>query len=364
MLTGMTTPDLRCEPSLPRLRRRTCGCGLVDGATACAACGRAEVAAPVGGVSAQRYQLAPAPVDTYEVELGAGPSLSATFRLWSENLSPLAALGFVPYSVMVPVAAAGAFAFLAVSPIGNWLPSAWSDGMWPLAIAGSTIAAVLYCLLCVAATGGAIHLVNEKTQGVTVSALGALFAAVRHAGWLMLGWLTVSIVFSLGLAGVLAPLGVIVFLDSDAIGAALLLPGAALSALAVYVCARLTPMLPIIVVEDRDVLSAMARSWHLSRGRAGKIALAALVFCLSYGGISTATSFIAVVPVLGVFIQIALNAVMLPLTWVFPFVIYAGCMREASLQSPERESSRHERSAVDRGPARRVFEQAHAADGL
>jgi hypothetical protein len=100
--------------------------------------------------------------------------------------------------------------------------------------------------------------------------------------------------------------------------------------------ARLLPLLPVIIVEDTDAFTALGRTWRLTSGRTWKLVTTALLFGAAYFGVSMALGMIGIVPIIGAFIQLAVNAILVPLCYVFMFVVYAGCVREEQQEGSAR----------------------------
>jgi hypothetical protein len=320
--------DVRCT---------RCGCAIDPNAFACAACGAAcgvsassapsSAPSSAGALGDRRYETPPAPVAQYDIALGATASLAATFKLWSENLARLSVLGFVPYALLIPLAGAGALAAMAPSDTFGNLDG--FDGMWPLLVAGGVAVGALFMVLAFASMGACVHVVDEKTQGVDVPVITALLASLKHVGWLFVAYLVLGVLMTAAVAVPAVPLIWGMSEDSYAI-ASLALPLCAVTAGLFVMCARLLPTLPIIVVEDRDAFTALSRAWRLTSGRTTTVVCAALLFGLAYFGVSMAVAMIGIVPIVGALVQMAANAVLVPLCYVFAFVVYAGCVREES----------------------------------
>lgn len=280
-----------------------------------------SVTTSAGGVSANTFVARPVAAGPYPVELGAAESLVWTFRLWSESLPRLAALGLVPYLLTIPL-------------LGLGMLTAWGRGgaFDPLVTAAAVSAIVaFFTLLMVASTAGVFHLVDEELHGVSVSPLHALAAGLRHAGWLFVGYVLLAALATVGMAAPMVPM---VLAHGDPSAALLAIPaGLALGAAAFVTAARLAPALPAIVVEDLDVVQAIARAWRLTSGRTGVVVSACLLFVFTYAGLSMMAGMVGMLPLVGMLLQIGLNALMLPLAFVFPFVLYAGCVRESAARS-------------------------------
>lgn len=313
------------SPSEPRCAR--CGCAIEPTAARCAACGVQLVDAPssAGALGDQRYELRPPPAAHYDIPLGATESLSATFKLWSENLPRLAVLGFVPYALMIPLFAGGfLLAFMPDVAGGMSKLDAW----WPLLAAGGAAVGALFMVLTLASTGACMHLVDEKTQGSDVTVGAALLASLKHVGWLFAAVVIIMLLWTFGFGAPMAPLVWAISEESWTI-AALAVPALVVTAGAFVIAARLLPLVPIIVVEDADVFSACRRAWQLTSGRTGTVVGAALLFGLAYFGVAMVVSMVGMVPIIGALIQMGANAILMPLCYVFAFVVYAGCVREA-----------------------------------
>jgi hypothetical protein len=318
--------DVRCT---------RCGCAIDPNAVACAACGAAcgasasSAPSSAGALGDRRYDAPPAPVAQYDIALGATESLAATFKLWSENLARLSVLGFVPYALLIPLAAAGALAAMAPSDTFGSLDG--FDGLWPMLIAGGVAVGALFMVLAFASMGACVHVVDEKTQGVDVPVVTALLASLKHVGWLFVAYVVLGVLMTAAMAVPAVPLIWGMSEDSYAIASAAL-PLLAVTAVLFVVCARLLPTLPIIVVEDRDAFTALTRAWRLTSGRTMTVVGAVLLFGLAYFGVSMAVAIMGIVPIVGALVQMVANAVLMPLCYVFAFVVYAGCVREESLQ--------------------------------
>lgn len=322
--------DKRCE---------NCGCGLdgLDGLQACPACGRSLHAhsahASAGAFGDRRYEAGPAPVGTYDIKLGAGDAIGATFKLWSENLARLAALGFVPYLLLIPfVAVAG---FLMFTPglagafdaldLDDW------DTTWPLWAAAGVGVGGLFMVVSLASTAACIHLVDEKTQGVSVTVWGALLASLRHVGWMLVATVFLGALWMVGLAAPIVPLSLAIAEESWTI-ASLTLPALFVTAAVFVLVARLLPLLPVIIVEDASFFTALGRAWSLTSGRTGRVVGAALAFGVAYFGVSMAVGMVGIIPFVGAILQMGANAMLMPLAYVFTFVVYAGCVRETTIR--------------------------------
>ncbi len=325
ILDRMTTPldsDVRCT---------RCGCAIDPSAVTCAACGVhvASVAAPTsaGALGDQRYKPAPAPVAQYDIPLGATDSLGATFKLWTENLPRLAALGFIPYALLIPVVAFGAAMVLLPEMVGSTVLDGGLEQWWPLLAVGGAAFGALFLVVAFASIGACVHLVDEKTQGGDVTIGAAFLASLKHVGWLFVAYVGLSV---LAMSGAAAPMVPLIFAIDEASWsiAALALPLSVVTAGAFVLCARLIPLLPVIIVEDTDAFTAVGRAWRLTSGRTVKVVSAALLFGLVYFGVAMAVGMIGIIPILGAFIQLFVNALLVPLCYVFLFVIYAGCVRE------------------------------------
>jgi hypothetical protein len=325
------TTETRCE---------NCGCAVDAGATTCAACGRSielPVAASVAAVGAREYAMAPLAPGPYDVELGVAESLSWTFRIWADNLPRLALLALVPYAFMIPFVIFGfaaAFAPTEVSSVApgvadalrfnSTFPSLWIG-------AGGLALALLMIVASLASVAGSIHLVDEKVRGVRVTAMTAFLAGLRHVGWMFLGWILASALGVFAIAGPVAPIIVAVSANEPLV-ALFALPGLVTTALALIVAARLAPALPALVVEDRPLGAALVRAWDLTRGKTGVVVGATVVFGLGYFGLSMMSAMAGVVPLFGIVLQLAINAAITPLVYVFPFALYAGAVREQQRQ--------------------------------
>ncbi len=304
--------DQRCE---------NCGCGLGD-AAACPACGLARIGASVGAVAERRYDVAPLPAGPYEVELGIGDTLSWTFKMWWDNLPRLMALGFVPYALMLPFVILGGG--LALSP--RWAEELFSPQNLVWLVPAGCVLFVVFIVAGLSAAGGVVHLVDEQQHGVRVGAFAALLTGARHVGWLGLGWLLFSALMIFAVAGPALPIAVA--LDrSEAQTALFALPGLATVVVAMVIGARLAPAFPAIIVEDIGLGQAMSRAWSLTRGRTLTVLGASVLFMVAYFAMSMTAGLVGIVPILGLVAQLAISAMMAPLTYVFPFAVYAGCVR-------------------------------------
>lgn len=320
--------DVRCT---------RCGCAIDPSASSCAACGvpLAQTApTSAGALGDQRYQLGPAPVARYDIALGGADSLNAAFALWTGNLKRLAALGFLPYALLIPLAAGGALLAFMPDVLANF-DSGHGDDWWAMAIAGGVAFGALFMVLTFASVGACIHLVNEKTQGVDVTAGAALLSSLKHVGWLLVAYLALALCATVGVAAPMAPIIWAISEESWSI-ASMAPPLLVVTAAVVVLCARLLPALAVIVVEDTDAFTAIGRAWRLTRGRTTKVVGAALLFGLAYTGISMAVAMIGIVPIVGALVQMGVNAILVPLCYVFAFAVYAGCVREDSMRETER----------------------------
>jgi hypothetical protein len=323
--------ELRCE---------RCGCGLDATAISCSACGmqraaRAGEGSSAGALGDRRYAVAPLPAASYDIALGPSESLAATFKLWSENLPRLGVLGFIPYILMLPLMGSGLFVMFmpdVMRGLEDMFEGGW-DAWWPLMMAGGTAVGALMVVLTLASTAACVHLIDEKTQGVDVTAGAALLASFRHVGWLFCAATLMGTLAIVGMAAPIAPLVWGMSEDSYTI-AALALPALLVTAGVFVLTARLVPVMPVIVVEDTDVVTALGRAWHLTSGRTAQVALAVLLFGFAYFGVTIVVSMIGIVPILGALVQMFANAILVPLCYVFAFVVYAGCVRAS--QPPQR----------------------------
>lgn len=312
---------LSSDSSDSERRCANCGCGIDVFALTCTACGVqvASTASSAAAVGERPFTQKPMPAATYDIPLGATDSIGATFKLWSENLLRLGALGFLPYALVIP-AAAGAGAFAAFARV---------DDYWPLLVAGGTAFGALCMVLWLASTAACIHLVDEKTQGGDLTLGAALLASFKHIGWLFAGCLIVAAVWMVGMAAPIIPLAWGIGDDEPTI-ALLALPALAITAAMLFVAARLLPLFPVIVLEDADVFTAASRAWRLTAPHTWPVIGAMMLFGLVYMGASMAAGMIGIVPVIGAIVQMGVNAFLVPLCWVFSFVIYAGCVRNES----------------------------------
>lgn len=266
------------------------------------------------------FKQQPLPAATYDIPLGTTETLSATFKLWSENLTRLGVLGFIPYLVMMPMML-GTGVFVAAAPemMGKL------DDYWPLMVAGGTAMGALFMVMSLASTAACIHLVDEKTQGTDVTVGAALLASFKHIGWMFVACILVGVVWMVGLAAPIIPLAWGMSEDSYTIAAAAL-PALVVTAAMFFVAVRLLPMFPVIVVEDADVFTATSRAWRLTAPHTWQLVGATFLFGVCYMGVSMAAGMVGIVPIIGAFIQMGVNALLVPLCWVFAFAVYAGCV--------------------------------------
>jgi hypothetical protein len=278
--------------------------------------------------------IAPGP---YEVELGVAESLSWTFRIWADNLPRLALLALVPYAFMIPFVIFAFAAAFAPTELASVAPGAadalnLNSSFPPLwLVAGGVALALLMVVASLASVAGSIHLVDEKIRGVRVTAMSAFLAGLRHAGWMFLGWILATALGIFALAGPIAPIVVAVSANEPLI-ALFALPGLVTTAIALVLAARLAPALPAMIVEDRPLGTALVRAWDLTRGKTGVVVGATVLFGLGYMGVSMMSAMAGVIPLLGIVLQLAINAAITPLIYVFPFALYAGAVREQQSQ--------------------------------
>jgi hypothetical protein len=281
-------------------------------------------AAPAAAMGARDYRPAPMPAGPYDIELGASETLSWTFRMWADSLPRLALLAFVPYVFMLPLITFAIVVMLVPDTFGHDVP-------WIAPAAAGVGFGVLWFVAALAAAAGIIHLVDEKARGVAVGTFQALLAGLRHVGWFFLGSLVMSALAVFAFAGPMAPVVAAIANDQPSL-ALLALPGLVTVVIGLVVGARLLPMLPAVVVEDLSLPAAAARAWQLTAGRATPIVGATMLFGLAWLGISMIGAMVGIVPILGVLAQMVVNALLMPLVYIFPFAVYAGCVRADQLR--------------------------------
>jgi len=259
----------------------------------------------------------------YGVSLNAGELLTRSWTMWKDDAARLTGITAIPYALMMGLVVIGAVGAVVSGFDVDHLED--SGPFIGLAIGGGIGFFISVMLLFVAAAAGSFLVVEERLRGESkgLTAVGAILAGLSSLGRLMAAYLVVGG----GMTVLMAPVAALgfyaMYAESFAAGGAavaLLFP---VCIVAFVASLRLFAAGPIVVVEDVGAIEGLRRSWAMTRGNFGDIFVAFLVFGAIMMGINIGTSILGIIPIVGMFVQLAAGVVMGSLQSVYMFLMYA-----------------------------------------
>jgi hypothetical protein len=321
------------------LRCDSCGSSLSTTDASCPSCGRATAfpGASAGAFGSRPFESRPLPPGPYNVDFGPVESLVATLELWRENLGAVSLFAAIPYLLLFSVAFVGAGAAVFAAPtMGN----EWD---WTVLAPIVSAAIALFAVVAVASCGAIIHTVDERARGTPASIGTSLLFGLKTTLRLLVGGVVLWVLFVAGWSAVGAPLLFAFMPAADFSGAWLALPGLGVAFLTTWLVARLTPVFPAMIAEDLGIFAAMGRAWSLTRGHALSIVGSALLFWMMSFVASFVLAVFAIIPFVGLGVQLVAQVAMMSVACIFPFAIYAGLVRREQIERAADQAGRGSR---------------------
>src|SRR4051812_34067248 len=110
------------------------------------------------------YVQPPLEAFAYDIKLGVGDTVAATFRMWASSLPKLSLLGFLPNAALIPMAVVTTITIVDPDLLSKIYGFGGGVGS-ALFTAFSLVGSLLSVAGVVAASGAVIHVVDEKERG-------------------------------------------------------------------------------------------------------------------------------------------------------------------------------------------------------
>jgi hypothetical protein len=262
----------------------------------------------------------------YAIRPTAGGIIGGTLSWWSGDVARLTLIGLVPMLVYCGVLGSVALAF-GLDP--TWLRHSFSGGSWWVdLLVGVAFGGFTLTMWCAGMAGVIIaaddHARAMRSFGPWSAFLQGLVALKRILP-LAFAFVVVAFVASSALIGVVVmAVYAIAGRDAGVWGTMAVMIGGGL-----FIGARLAPLVPVYLLEDRSLFGGIARAWSLTRGHALSIIGAALVIGALAFAVSLATSLLQFIPFFGQLVGMGVAIVMFPIVHVFCFAVYAACSNES-----------------------------------
>lgn len=277
---------------------------------------------PVSPLAGDRLAM-PSPrtnaLPAYGVPLNPGELLSRAFDLWKAKLGALSALSGIPYLAMVACAVV----------VGVGVVFAGVDEHSPVpvligvGVAGFVALMLTMVAMCAGQAGSVVLLEDQvrndgRVAGV-VEAFGLGFSSVGRFILAYLAFAAISMVLFAPVMGAIGLAAAEMFIPAALLGVL------ALPAFAVffYLMLRISAFVPALVIEDLGPIAALRRSAALTRGNVVDVFIAYLVLGGCMMGVNLVTSFLGIIPIIGLIFQLVVSVLMMSYQATFMFLVYA-----------------------------------------
>ena len=287
------------------------------------------------GFAEPRFDMSSKIAPREDINFGVIESLQGAFMVWKESLPRVLLPGaiymccFFVVGAVVGLASVGMVAF-AKDAAPNWQsPTVWGP-LVGLGIGGFVFAVALFS----SAYGATMVILDEV--GRAVGAPSDITAMMRRVP--RMAWRVAAATFTMMaplLVGVSAAGGLVVALaqqngltEADTILGMSSLATIIVAIPASIVMLRLAPLPAIVVLEEKGLRASAARSWQLTRGRTGTLFGAYFVFGLSVFGAMLGSMLLAMIPLVGMVVQMVAGAGAFSFSIAFAYAIYVGLVHE------------------------------------
>jgi hypothetical protein len=266
----------------------------------------------------------------YPVRPTPGGISAATLSWWWNDLARLTLIGLVPIAAYATLVTAGTIAMGVgvIAMIGGLtgVPS-WT---WVTAFtAGFAMLAFTVTVWC-AAMAGVIFAADDHARGLrSFGSWSAFLQGLAGLKRLVPPMIALSFIGFVVMVLAAIPLGIITALaPHSAKDAVSFVTGLAWLGAFVWIGARLAPLAPVYLLEERPFLDGVQRAWSMTRGRTLSIVGAGVLVGAVAVVASLVLSLFAIIPILGWIVAAAGFVALFPVAHVFWFAAYAACSNE------------------------------------